>query len=103
MAETIEGGIAEYSPDWRPDKTFRDFCEYITERRMSRDGRFYRVHFRTGATVDLVPPGSLASGMELVPDGRRMDGWRFDSPDVDRLWRGYATVRDRPRRPRTKR
>ena len=62
LADAIEGGIAEYNPDWKRDKTFPDFCEHITQRRMSKEGRFYRVHFKRGATVDLVPPGSLASG-----------------------------------------
>lgn len=35
---------------------------------MSKEGRFYCVHFTTGATVDVVPPGSLASGMDGVGD-----------------------------------
>ncbi len=38
----------------------------------------------------MVPPGSLASGMELVRDDRRKAGWRFVRPNVDRLWREYA-------------
>ena len=49
----------------------------------------YRVQFKTGAVVDLVPEGSLASGMELVKNGRRRAGWRFVRPDLDRLWREY--------------
>jgi len=62
---------------------------------MSREGRFYRVHFTTGATADLVPPGSLASGKELVTvDGRRQAGWRFVSPAIDRLWREFGTERN---------
>lgn len=90
LADAIEDGISDCDSDWKPDKTFRDFCEYVTRRRMSKDGRFYRVHFKTGAKVDLVPPGSLASGRELVAaDGRRKAGWRFVSPRVDQLWREY--------------
>ena len=39
--------------------------------------------------MDLVPEGSLASGMQLAKDGRRKAGWRFVSPRLDRLWREY--------------
>ncbi len=66
------------------------FLEYVTKRRMSKEGRFYRIHYRTGATLDVVPPGSLATGWELVRDDRRKAGWRFVRPDMDRLWRDYA-------------
>lgn len=54
FADAIEDAISEYNPDWKPDQAFHDFCEYVTQRRMSKEGRFYRVHFKTGATVDLV-------------------------------------------------
>ena len=71
-------------------ETLRGFLEYLTERRMGKDGRFYRVQFKTGAVMDLVPPGSIASGMELVTiDVRRKQGWRFVTPDLDKLWREY--------------
>jgi hypothetical protein len=107
FAEYVDALCEEYYPDgtsrkgpyWRdgqlrlPEDTerFYRFLEYLTQRRMSKEGRFLRVHFKTGARVDLVPGGSLASGMELVKDGRRKDGWRFVSPDIDRLWREFAT------------
>lgn len=54
---------------------------------MTGRGRFVRVHFKSGSVVDLVPEGRLADGMKLVQDGRRKSGWRFVSPDLDRLWR----------------
>lgn len=85
-AETIEAGMVEFNPGWKPDKQFRQFLRYVTKRRMTKEGRFLWLRFRTGAKVDVVPTGSIASGYQLVQDGRRKAGWRFGSPDVDRLW-----------------
>ena len=76
---------------------FAGFLDYVTKRRMSKEGRFYRIHYRTGATVDVVPPGSLATGLELVRDDRRKAGWRFVRPSIDRLWREYEANRHAPR------
>ena len=86
-AEEIDAIFDEYDIP-RPDD-FYGFLEYVTKLRMTKKGRFYRVHFKTGAVVNLVPEGSLASGMDLVKDGRRKAGWRFVSPKLDRLWREY--------------
>jgi|GEM_PF-464221 len=87
FAESFGASISEYNPDWQPDKEFHLFAEFITKKRMSKDGRFLRIHFKTGATVDVVPDGSFASGSELVrADNRKKTGWRFVSPDVDKLW-----------------
>ncbi len=90
LAETIEAGMAEFNPGWKPDKELRRFLRYVTERRMTKEGRFLRMRFKTGAKVDVVPTGSIASGYQLVQDSRRKAGWRFVSPDVDRLWREFA-------------
>ena len=61
---------------------------------MSKEGRFYSVHFLTEARVDLVPLGSLASGKRrVVTDRRRKAECRFVMPDLDRLWEEYATER----------
>ncbi len=89
FAETIEAAVIDSSPDWKPDTEFYAFLENVTERRMSREGRFLRIHFTTGAVVDVVPEGSLASGLELVKDGRYNVGWRFVSPGIDRLWKEF--------------
>ena len=90
FAEEIDAIFDDYDIP-RPDG-FYAFLEYVTQRRMSKEGRFCRVHFKMGATIDVVPPGSLASGKELVTlDGHRNAGWRFVSPDVDRLWREYRS------------
>jgi hypothetical protein len=44
---------------------------------MSKEGAFLRVHFTTGATVDIVPDGSLASGYS---------GLRPAGPSFGQLW-----------------
>jgi len=77
------------------EKTFYAFLEHITQRRMTKEARFLRVHYKTGARIDLVPEGSLASGMKLVKDGRRNSGWRFLSPKLDGIWREYIGKKGR--------
>jgi DNA invertase Pin-like site-specific DNA recombinase len=93
LAGWLEDGILECNPDWWPDEEFRAFQEYITRRRMSREGRFVRVHFKTGAVVDLVPEGSLATGWEMVREQGRADPWRFVRPDVQKLWEEFRASR----------
>jgi hypothetical protein len=78
------------------------FLDYVTKRRMSKEGRFYRIPYRPGATLDVVPPGSLATGEALVRDGRRQPGWRFVRPSIDRLLREYEAPHRRRPLPTTK-
>ena len=73
-----------------PDKELvRAFLDNYTKRRMSKEGRFYRVHFKTGKVVDLVPPDSLAMGEQLVD--RSSDKWRSVSPRLGKLWFNFAS------------
>ncbi len=89
--EVMEARALEYYPDALDDPCFVGFMEHVAQQRQTKLGRFLRVHYRGGAVVDLVPPGSLASGMELVHDGRKRDGWRFVSPKLDRRYREWKT------------
>lgn len=73
------------------DKMFMSFVRHIAKLRHTKKGRFVRVVFKTGAIVELVPEGSLASGMEWVKDNRRRKGWRFVSPKLERMWQDYCT------------
>ncbi len=52
---------------------------------MSQEGRFYRVHFKTGERVDLVPPGGLATGYSTV--GKTVEKVL---PDLERLWQDFS-------------
>ena len=35
LADAFADAVAECNPDLQPDRTFRDFCEYIAERRVN--------------------------------------------------------------------
>jgi hypothetical protein len=88
LALTIEAGISTVAPEFAASREFYEFSNYITKRRMSKEGRFLRIHFKSGAQVTLVPEGSLASGFELkrCANPKREPDWHWKSPDVDRLW-----------------
>jgi hypothetical protein len=85
--EWFEEAIRLANPSFRPDKQFRQFAAYVVRRRMTKEGRFLRVHFRTGSKVDIVPPGSIASGMVDLPLPRR--GSHFIEPDIAALWQSF--------------
>lgn len=56
---------AEVDPAFASTEKTQGFIQHLIQRRMSKEGRFFRVHFNTGLWVDLVPDGSLASGSRL--------------------------------------
>jgi hypothetical protein len=64
---------------------FNDFCQWVTARRLTKEGRFIRVWFRGGARIDLVPPGSLADGKRYDRQDER-PGWESHGADLDALW-----------------
>ena len=51
--------------------------------------------FKTGAVVDLVPQGSLASRLALIKKGEDKVGYRSISPNVGLLWREHC---EKPKR-----
>ena len=69
---------------------------------MSKKGRFYRVHFKTGSVLDLVPPGSIAMGMTLIREGNEHEQdeaahahrWQFVTPPLKTLWREFVETAD---------
>ena len=70
------------------------FTRYIMQQEMSKKGRFYRIHFKSGAVLDLVPNGSIAMGMALIRDedeGQNADRpqWRFVYPPIGDLWQQF--------------
>jgi hypothetical protein len=52
-------------------------------RKRTREGRFVRLWFKGGGRVDLVPPGSLASGWAMGPKGELA---RVVQPDICALF-----------------
>ncbi|MCC6127283.1 MAG: recombinase family protein [Pirellulales bacterium] len=79
LAFTLDALNDEYNLDLP-----KGFLEYVTERRMSKKGRFYRVHFKTGKIIDVVPPGSIASGKKLICTFPKTK-WNDIMPDVEKL------------------
>lgn len=66
----------------------RAFADFVMRRRMSKQGRFIRVHYVFGAVQDLVPQGSLASGLAIGESG---GGTTYApvEPDLDALWQTF--------------
>ncbi|WP_153558529.1 hypothetical protein [Roseimaritima sediminicola] len=85
--DTIVEQVEEY--DLRPAKRAVAFAQHVLARRMSREGRVYRVRFRTGERVDLVPPGSLATGYTLLKEGNGKS-LTVAGPDLDALWQAFG-------------
>jgi hypothetical protein len=70
---------------------FAKFQEWVTDQRMSRHGRFLRIHFTTGETIDMVPPGSCGSGEKLTTiEGKQV--WQYVDPDLDEMLEKYRKV-----------
>ncbi len=76
-----------------------DFHRFFLDEQMSKRGRFFRVHFRTGIVHDFVPAGSIAAGRALVRSGEGKSAQstlRFVSPPLDEVW-AMMLKRRRPR------
>jgi type II secretory pathway component PulJ len=86
LAQSVYEDVLEENPKLARDQQFVAFLEDLSKRRMSPEGRFVRVHFKTGARVDLVPEGSLAYGMRVDRNG---NGWEPVRPDVKALWKAH--------------
>jgi len=73
------------TPEQLKSKEFYAFLDHVAERRVSKEGRFLRIHFETGARRDLVPEGSIASGRGLEVDEDGQIGWGILGPDIEKL------------------
>ena len=85
IMETLDAAHADTPPPKPTKKQWAAFGEYVLARRMGKEGRFYRVHFKTGERVDLVPPGGLATGWARLG----ATGVEKVLPDIARLWREF--------------
>ena len=97
LADYICEIVAEVAPDELQAEWFNDFLHWVTERRMSKDGRFLRIHFKTGTRRDIVPKGSIASGRKLEADENGKVGWRVIQPDIDSLRQEFLRKRKKRR------
>ena len=91
FSEEAESLVQECDPTFikQNRKQFYAFLRHVTERRMSREGRFFRIRFKTGVGINVVPLGSLASGEKLIHQGKEKGNWCFVSPDMEELWREF--------------
>jgi hypothetical protein len=100
LAHYIEELTAELNPAELGKKEFGEFCEWVTTRRMSKHGRFLRIHFKTPGHLrrDLVPGNSIADGRGLeIEDGK--PGWRIIQPDLNKLKRQFISFKRHQVRP----
>lgn len=72
----------------------RAFADFVVRRRLSKEGRFIRIHYVSGVVQDLVPPGSRASGLAVVES---CDGAICATlgPDIDALWQAFMSRANR--------
>jgi hypothetical protein len=90
LMDDLVANASEFSPVLLKKKVFWAFLNDLGRRRMTKEGRFVRLHFKTGSRVDIVPTGSFASGHRLVrPSGGR-SGWSAVSPDIDRMLKTFS-------------
>ena len=101
-------------------KDAQKFISWVVQRRMTKEGRFVRLHFKNGRHFDLVPKGSLASGVaaferridrdkdlddkaHLISGDKQLDRQEpqyyieFTSPNIEQLEREFTA---KPRKPR---
>lgn len=91
LVEYIVEIASELDPEQIKSKEFSEFCEWVTNRRMSKSGRFVRVHFNTKISRDIVPGDSIATGRGLEIDDDGGHGWVFVQPSYDKLWKSYKS------------
>ena len=101
LAEYIQEFAAEVAPLVVGSEWLNDFLRYVTERRMSKEGRFLTIHFETGLRCDVVPKGSIASGRGLEVDKDGQAGWRIIRANIDELRQEFLSKRTSPRTRKT--
>ena len=87
-----------YHPPSSDSKLVYQFIDWVMKRRLSKEGEFYRVHFKTKAVVDLVPPGSLASGAKLIESKDGKTKWTKEDPPIRLLWDDFIDGRSKGKR-----
>jgi len=83
---SVEAAAEEHQPTLLSNKEFLRCVDEVAKLRRTRKGRFLRVHFTTGKTVDIVPAKSLASGSVWTKDDEGKHRWLAVHPDLGKLW-----------------
>ncbi len=96
----MEGWLADVLDDLSPalpKQTRREFAAFVCQQAMTKKGRFYRVHFKTGIVMDFVPTGSIAMGRALIRDeakeGAAGARFRFVFPPLGFLKKKFDEAR----------
>lgn len=92
---------SELEPKQARTEEFHEFCEWVTSRRMSKAGRFLRIHFKTGLRRDIVPGDSIASGRGMEVDQNGSVGWGVKQPEFKELWKRFRSAKRHEVRPTT--
>jgi hypothetical protein len=100
FAEELVAAFEDLIPNF-PTKDDWDFIRYVEQRRMTKEGRFIRIHWRSGGQIDLVPKGSLASGIAGL--GRNVDEHEFEyyveiaRPNIEELHKEFTAKTNKRR------
>lgn len=88
--ETIHVTLERFWPkaEQRPTHAQRlAFRDHLLKRRMSKEGRFYRMRFINGERIDIAPTDSIATGLRAI--NRSVEQVL---PDIEGLWREFSAI-----------
>ena len=89
IADYLYDVVSEADPKLVRSKSFSNFVKDLTKRRMSKEGRFLRIHFKTGVWIDIIPEGSIVSGSKMYIDEEGKTSYKVVSPDIERSWNEF--------------
>jgi len=92
LADEIDDIAWEVAPGIARSPEYYGFLEHVRGLRQTKDAWFIRVYFKTGAMVDIVPEGSVASGLRLDSAEGNKGRWKHIGPDIDKLWFAYRAA-----------
>ena len=77
----------------RPKKELDEFARYITHRiTNSKQGRFIRIHFKSGSIVEFWPTGSIPYNLIFWTGKDGNIDWDYTGNHFKWLWDGFKTV-----------
>lgn len=86
--------MLELDPKFARSDEGRAFLADLERRMLSKDARFLRIWFKSGALMDVVPPDSIARGVRLVRD-KRGETMQYVSPSLEQLLLEFRSKRRR--------
>ena len=78
-------------------REYTSFCNYTTRRsRESKEGRFLRIHFKSGSLCELWPKRSIPYQTTLYINEDGNIDWQQTSSSIEWLWNEYKTRKNKP-------